>query len=67
MKRALVAEADLEPVLERIRANPEETVVAKLEARGTAGSSRVIKLLSLPVRQADGTIHGRVNLMEEAG
>ncbi len=65
VKKGLVEGSDLNQVIERLRANPEETVVAELVARGTGDSPRVIRLVSLPFRQADGSLKGRVNVLEE--
>lgn len=64
-KKGLVEGSQLDQLVERLRANPEERVVAELVARGTGDSPRAIKLLSLPLRQIDGTIKGRVNVLEE--
>ncbi|HEX2986680.1 MAG TPA: GAF domain-containing protein [Chloroflexota bacterium] len=63
-KKGLAEEADLDQVVEQIRANPEQTVTAKLSVRGSSDTPKTLQLLSLPFRQADGTIRGRVNLIE---
>lgn len=64
VKKGLLEGDQLDQMLDRIRQHPEETVAVELAARGTAGSPKVIKLMSLPLRHADGTINGRVHLLE---
>lgn len=66
LKKGLAEGSQLDQVIERIRANPEKTVAAELVARGGADVPKTLHLLSLPVRQNDGTIRGRVNLLEES-
>ena len=65
MKKGLLEGSQLDQMLDRIREHPEETIAAELSARGSAESSKVMRLLSLPLRRADGTIKGRVQLLEE--
>ncbi len=65
VKKGLVEGDELDRAIEQLCANPEATVVAELVARGTADSRRSIRLLSLPLRQADGSLRGRVNVLEE--
>lgn len=65
LKKGLVEADRLDRFVERIRAKPERTVVADLAARGPGDIPRPIRLISLPLRQGDGTISGRVNLLEE--
>jgi GAF domain-containing protein len=65
VKRGLVEGEELDRVIEQLRADPEATVVAELLARGSADSHRSLQLLSLPLRQADGSLKGRVNVLEE--
>ncbi len=64
-KRGLLEGSELDQVVEQMRANPEETLVAELTAKGPGEASRAITLLSLPLRRADGAIKGRVNVLEE--
>lgn len=63
--KSLAEEAELGQIVDQIRQHPEETVQLQLRARGNAVSSRSVKLVSFPLREADGTIRGRVNLLEE--
>ncbi len=65
VKKGLLEGAPLDQMLAQIREHPEETVEVELSARGSAESQKVIKLMSLPLRRADGTIKGRVHLLEE--
>jgi GAF domain-containing protein len=67
VKRGLLEESSLDRAIEQIRALPEEMLATELLARGSGSSpARVIKLVSLPLRQADGTIRGRINILEAA-
>lgn len=66
LKKSLVDSSSLDQMIEQVRANPEKTMVVELLARGAAETPRCIRLLSLPLRHADGTVHGRVNLLEES-
>jgi adenylate cyclase len=65
LKRGLADGEELDRAIEQILANPEDTVSADLRARIPADSPRSVRLLSLPLRQPDGTLRGRVNLIEE--
>lgn len=65
LKRGLLDGGELDRAVEQILANPEEPVSAELRARGPSDSTRRMRLLSLPLRQPDGTLRGRVNLLEE--
>ena len=65
VKKGLLEGTQLDQILDRFREHPEETVAAELSARGAAETPKVIRLMSLPLRQADGTVKGRVNLLEE--
>ena len=65
VKKGLLDGDELDQMIERILASPAETVAAKLTARGPGDSPKQLYLLSLPFRQSDGTIRGRVNLLEE--
>ncbi len=65
VKKGLLEGTELDRVIEQLQANPEETVVAQLAARSAADSYRSLRLLSLPLRQADGSLKGRVNVLEE--
>lgn len=65
LKRGLADGGELDRAVEQILANPEDTVSADLKARVPADSPRSVRLLSLPLRQPDGTLRGRVNLIEE--
>jgi GAF domain-containing protein len=65
VKKGLREGAQLDQMIERIREHPEETVAVQLLARSTAEAPKIMKLMSLPLRRADGTISGRVNLLEE--
>jgi len=66
LKKALVGKPNVDRMIERIRSNPEQTLSVKLKVRGTADSTKAIRLLSLPLRQSDGSVHGRVNVLEES-
>ncbi|MHB8990460.1 MAG: GAF domain-containing protein [Chloroflexota bacterium] len=65
VRKGLADGGDVEEMVARLRANPEKTVIAKLTARGTGDSPRVIRLTSLPLRHADGSFSGRVNVLED--
>lgn len=65
VKKGLVDAHEFDQLIERIITHPEETVGAKLAARGPGDTPKRLYLLSLPFRQSDGTIRGRVNLLEE--
>jgi len=65
-KKGLLEEGELDQLVEQILANPEQTVTAKLAARSSSETTKTLQLLSLPFRQADGAIRGRVNLIEES-
>jgi GAF domain-containing protein len=67
VKRGLLEEGALDRAVEEIRTHPEDPLVTELVARGSGNSpSRAIKLVSLPMRQDDGTLRGRINLLEAA-
>lgn len=65
VRKGLADARDLDEVIARLRANPKETVTAKLAVRGTGDSSRSIKLTGMPLRQPDGSLHGRVVILED--
>jgi GAF domain-containing protein len=65
VKKGLVKGGDLDLLMERMRECPEETIEVDLLARGRAASKKRVRLLSLPLRQPDGSVSGRVNLIEE--
>jgi GAF domain-containing protein len=65
VKKGLADESELSQLIERITLHPEETVGGKLVARGPGDLPKHLTFLSLPFRQSDGTIKGRVNLLEE--
>jgi GAF domain-containing protein len=65
VKKGLTEGAPLDQMLDHIRRFPQETVAVTLAARGSAETPKTIKLVSLPLRQEDGSIRGRVNLLEE--
>ncbi len=65
LKKGLVEATELDRVIDQLNANPEATVVVELAARGTTDSHRALRLLSLPLRHADGSLRGRVNVLEE--
>jgi GAF domain-containing protein len=67
VKKGLVEEATLDRAIEQIKTHPEEMLVTELVTRGAGNSpSRTIKLVSTPMRQEDGSIRGRINLLETA-
>jgi GAF domain-containing protein len=65
VKKGLVEGTALDQLMDQIREHPEETAAVQLSTRRAKEASKTIKLLSLPLREADGTIKGRVNLLEE--
>lgn len=65
VKKGLADGIELDQVIERITSHPEETVGVTLEARSPGDTPKQLFLLSLPFRQSNGTIKGRINLLEE--
>lgn len=65
VKRGLTDGDELDRVIDQLRADAGSTVVARLQARGSSDAQRTIRLLSLPLRQSDGSLQGRVNILEE--
>ncbi len=65
LKRSLPDGAGGNQLIDRIREHPEETIEVDLRSRGGSDNIRTVRLLSRPLRQSDGSISGRVNLLEE--
>ncbi len=65
VKKGLTEGAEMDRLIQQLQANPETPVVADLMARASTDSHRSIRLLSLPLRHADGSLKGRVNVLEE--
>jgi hypothetical protein len=65
VKKSLLPGVKIDHLMAQIRQHPEETVEVELRPRGASDSPKMVKLVSLPLRQPDGTIRGRVNLLEE--
>lgn len=66
VKRGLAEGSALDLAIEQIRAHPQEILVTELAARGKGESPRIVKLASLPLRQRDGAIQGRIMVLEAA-
>ncbi len=64
-RRGLLKRARLDELMRRIREHPEQTIEVTLSPRSRAETGRTVRLLSLPLRQPDGSVRGRVNLLEE--
>jgi hypothetical protein len=64
VRKGLLKSGELDHLMERMKEHPEETIEVELSAKRRAENKKV-KLLSLPLRQPDGSVSGRVNLLEE--
>ena len=65
LRKCLAAGPAVDRAVRRALSHPEETTVATLKLHGAADSCKPLRITTRPLRRPDGTVRGRVALLEK--